>query len=89
MIDHNAQRKEKKLWTEKGPGESIAIHEARDEHDEARFVVTAVERERLSADRTLNEMAVFYRMNSQSRVIEDELKKIRSGDAEPDEAPAA
>ena len=74
VIDHNDVRKAKKLWTEKPAGESITIHEARDEHDEARFVVTAIERERLSAARTLNEMAVFYRMNTQSRVIEDELR---------------
>ena len=72
VISHNRGQKQKTLWTELGEGDPVKIRELDDEHAEARFVVGEIERlvdEGVSRD----EIAVFYRMNSQSRVIEDTL----------------
>ncbi len=72
VIANNRERKPKELWSELGEGEPIHVLEVEDEHAEARLV--AVEIARL-VEEGLNgaEIAVFYRMNAQSRVLEDVL----------------
>jgi DNA helicase II / ATP-dependent DNA helicase PcrA len=78
LIDHNIQRKPKNLWTESEHGSPVVRYKADDEHDEAWFV--AQEIERLVADEaeaSYGEVAVFYRTNAQSRVMEDVF--MRSG----------
>ncbi len=72
VIANNRERKPKELWSELGEGDPIRVLEVEDEHAEARFV--AVEIARL-VEEGLNgsEIAVFYRMNAQSRVLEDVL----------------
>jgi DNA helicase-2/ATP-dependent DNA helicase PcrA len=64
----------KSLWTDVGEGDRIKIRECDDEHAEARFVVAEIER---LADEGVsrNEIAVFYRTNAQSRVLEDMLTR--------------
>src|SRR5256714_831886 len=72
VISHNRERKEKNLWSELGEGEPVHVIEVEDEHAEARFVaaeVAALVEQGLS----LNDVAVFYRTNAQSRVLEDVL----------------
>jgi ATP-dependent DNA helicase UvrD/PcrA len=72
VVSHNRGRLGKKLWTELGEGEKIIVAELDDEHAEARFVAGEIEdlcREGVSQD----EIAVFYRTNAQSRVLEDIL----------------
>ena len=64
LIQHNEFRKPKLLWGEKGAGEFITLYEATDEKDEAEFVIQEI-LEKLKAGRTLNEMAVFYRVHAQ------------------------
>lgn len=76
LIQHNAFRKPKLLWGEKGAGELITLYEATDEKDEAHFVVGEIS-ELQSAGRKLNEMAVFYRVHAQSRVFEDALRRAK------------
>jgi DNA helicase-2/ATP-dependent DNA helicase PcrA len=72
VIQNNRQRLGKKLWTDADKGDLPVIRELEDEHAEARYVAGEVERladEGMSRD----EIAVFYRTNAQSRVLEDTL----------------
>jgi DNA helicase-2/ATP-dependent DNA helicase PcrA len=77
VIERNAKRLKKTLWTENHKGKPLVHEEARDEYDEARAVVRKL-RSRLS-ERSLSykDCAVFYRTNAQSRVFEELL--IREG----------
>jgi ATP-dependent DNA helicase UvrD/PcrA len=76
VIAHNRERKPKDLWSELGDGEPLRVLEVEDEHAEARFV--AVEIARLVEEGfSGSEIAVFYRTNAQSRVLEDVL--VRQG----------
>ncbi len=70
VIDHNRQRKPKRLWTDRGSGERIATYEGQDEHDEAAFVAEEVQLLEQRGIR-LSDIAVFYRTNAQSRVLEE------------------
>lgn len=70
LISYNTNRYEKELWSELGEGETIKLFIGQDEKLEADFVATQVEAHR-SSSISLNQMAVFYRTNAQSRVFED------------------
>ena len=70
VIRHNESRKPKRLWTDEGAGEPIAAYEARDEQDEAAFIADRI-RDLESNGTALSDVAVFYRTNAQSRVIEE------------------
>jgi DNA helicase-2/ATP-dependent DNA helicase PcrA len=72
VIAHNRDQKQKSLWTNAGDGEKIRIRELDDEHAEARYVVGEIER-LVDEGASRAEIAVFYRTNAQSRVIEDTL----------------
>ena len=76
LIAHNRDRLEKRLWTDAGRGEPVTIAELDDEHEEARWVVGEIDR--LVADEGIgrDEVAVFYRTNAQSRVLEDTLVRF-------------
>jgi DNA helicase-2/ATP-dependent DNA helicase PcrA len=71
VIDNNVERKPKSLWTDSGMGERITRYHAEDEGDEATWVAGSARQ--LHADDGINfrEMAVLYRTNAQSRVIEE------------------
>ncbi|MGH9281300.1 MAG: DNA helicase PcrA [Acidimicrobiales bacterium] len=73
LIANNAMRKPKALWTEQVGGEVISRYHAEDEHDEAAWVVGEMRRLHDRHDLTWGEMAVFYRTNAQSRVVEERL----------------
>ncbi len=76
VISNNRERKPKELWSDLGEGEPVRAIEVEDEHAEARFVaagIAALVEEGFSGD----EIAVFYRTNAQSRVLEDVL--VRQG----------
>ena len=74
IVRRNRQRKEKVLWTENREGEMLTLCVAEDEAEEARFVVQKVME---LSDGSYRDIAVFYRINAQSRAIEDELVKNR------------
>ena len=79
VVRKNRYRKEKKLWTENPEGELLTFYVAEDETDEARFIVQKI-MELVSTGesiRAYRDMAVFYRINAQSRAMEDELVKHR------------
>ena len=72
VIAHNRSRKPKSLWSDLGEGDPAHIRELEDEHAEARFVVSEIER-LVDEGGSRDDMAVFYRTNAQSRVLEDML----------------
>jgi ATP-dependent DNA helicase UvrD/PcrA len=76
VISNNRERKPKELWSELGDGEPVRVLEVEDEHAEARFVAAGIAglvEQGFSGD----EVAIFYRTNAQSRVLEDVL--VRQG----------
>ncbi|MFA6001246.1 MAG: DNA helicase PcrA [Thermoleophilia bacterium] len=77
LIHNNSERKSKDLWTDLGEGDAVRVIEVDDEHAEARFVAGEVSRLQQDEGVSLSEIALFYRVNAQSRVIEDML--IRYG----------
>jgi len=72
LIANNREQKPKHLWTDEGEGEPIHIREMEDEHAEARYVAGEIERH-VEGGGSRNDVAVFYRANAQSRVLEDTL----------------
>ena len=70
VITNNAGRTPKRLWTDEGDGDPIVFFEAEDEHEEAAFIAEEIARLRDLGTRP-DEVAVFYRTNAQSRVIEE------------------
>jgi len=66
IISKNKSHPILKLWTKKPGGENIVLYEAKNEHDEAEFIIR-----QLSKYSSYKEMAVLYRTNAQSRVIEE------------------
>jgi len=75
VIVNNAGRKPKDLWTDQGSGPGIVRYHADDEEDEARYVVSEIVRRRDEEQMRLDETAVFYRTNAQSRAVEEQLIK--------------
>ena len=73
VIANNTEQKQKNLWTDAGRGEPVVVAELDDEHAEARYVAGEIERLVSEEDYGRDEVAVFYRMNAQSRVLEDTL----------------
>ena len=78
VIANNRQRKDKFLWSELGEGDPVHVRELEDEHAEARFVVSEIER-LVEQGESRDEIAVFYRTNAQSRVLEDMLVRYGVG----------
>jgi DNA helicase-2/ATP-dependent DNA helicase PcrA len=78
VIGHNRGQIPKELWTDVGEGDPIRVRELADERAEARFVVGDIER-LLDEGGNRQDVAVFYRTNGQSRVLEDELRKQNVG----------
>jgi DNA helicase II / ATP-dependent DNA helicase PcrA len=77
VIGHNKSRKPKTLWTENVGGEPVSTYLATDEHGEASFVVSEMERLMRAEKKAFRDFAVFYRVHAQSRVFEDAM--MRSG----------
>ena len=76
VVRQNRSRKAKVLWTENSGGELVTLYVAGDEGDEARFVVRKILEQRPPIGGTiagLRDIAVFYRINAQSRALEEEL----------------
>jgi len=71
LIEHNVQRKPKSLWTETAEGELAVRFRADDEHEEALFVAEETHRLVEDENHRYADVAVFYRTNAQSRVLED------------------
>jgi len=77
VISHNLQRRRKRLFSEREGGHPIHVYEAENEHDEAAFVATEIDRLVDEEGASMGDVAVFYRTNAQARVLEEVL--IRAG----------
>ena len=75
LIDNNTGRKAKTMWTENPAGETLVLHVAGDQHEEARYVAEQVMRLHTVQRQPYGGMAVLYRTNAQSRVVEEEFLK--------------
>ncbi|UQX87859.1 DNA helicase PcrA [Jatrophihabitans telluris] len=71
VIARNSDRRPKNLWSEAGDGSAIEGYVAENEHDEARWVASTVDRLTDAEQAKPSDVAVFYRTNAQSRVFED------------------
>jgi len=78
VMSNNRGQKHKELWTDVGQGDPVHVRELEDEHAEARFVAGQVERH-VDEGGSRDEVAVFYRANAQSRVLEDTLVRYGVG----------
>ncbi|MBQ3298256.1 MAG: UvrD-helicase domain-containing protein [Bacilli bacterium] len=74
VIKNNKQRKDKKLWTARGEGEKIKYYRSYNERDEAQYVIRKI-KELLNRGTEYKDIAVLYRTNAQSRVVEEEMLK--------------
>ena len=76
LIANNSGRMGKELWTGGGDGEAINLYAAFNEHDEARYVVETIQ-SALNTGLARNDIAILYRSNAQSRVLEEALLRER------------
>ena len=75
VIKHNENKYEKKLWTENDEGNLPIIHKSDDEYDEGRYIVEEINHLRREEYFKYSDFVVLYRMNSQSRAIEEILRR--------------
>ncbi|MFK8271643.1 ATP-dependent helicase [Capnocytophaga stomatis] len=75
IIEHNKTRLEKVVWTANELGEPVKIHRSATDSDEGRFVASSIFENKMLHQMQNGQFAVLYRTNSQSRAIEDALRK--------------
>jgi DNA helicase-2/ATP-dependent DNA helicase PcrA len=75
VISNNEKQKKKKLWTENKEGDLVTLYQTADEKDEAKFVVDEIQRLQKEENMKLDEVAVLYRTNAQSRALEEFFMK--------------
>ncbi|HEX4879444.1 MAG TPA: UvrD-helicase domain-containing protein [Limnobacter sp.] len=73
LIAHNKARLGKDLWTDAGEGEAIRVYEAVSDQDEAAFVIDRIKKLTLEEGYSRSDIAILYRSNAQSRVVEQAL----------------
>lgn len=73
LIDNNQGRLGKELWTDGEEGEPISLYSAYNEYDEARYIVECIEQALRKREVTRDEIAILYRSNAQSRILEEAL----------------
>jgi ATP-dependent DNA helicase UvrD/PcrA len=76
VVERNRERRPKRLWTEIEGGEPVQLSELGDEHEEARWVAAEIERLGEEHGVARSDVAVFYRTNAMSRVLEDTLVRF-------------
>ena len=74
VIKNNQNRKDKNLWSDKGDGDKIKYYRSDSEKDEARFVAKTI-KSLIDSGESLDEIAILYRTNAQSRILEEEMLK--------------
>ncbi len=75
VIRNNETKYEKKLWTDNEQGNKPEVHRADNEYDEASFIVSKINKLKMEEYYKYSDFAVLYRMNSQSRSIEDIFRR--------------
>ena len=76
VIMHNKEQIRKEIWTDNGMGNRIKVIRASDERDEGRLVADSIMNARLADDLEYGDFAILYRTNSQSRALEESLRRL-------------
>jgi superfamily I DNA/RNA helicase len=76
VILHNPRRRPKALWSENGDGQPVRIVAVPDDREEAGYVVGEIQRQQLAKECRWTDFAVIFRMNAQSRLIEENLRRL-------------
>ncbi len=76
LIRHNPRRRDKKLWTSKPGGKTIRLIETPNDREEAQFVTEEIARRNADESEPWESFAVLFRMNAQSRVLEENLRRL-------------
>ncbi len=77
IIKHNSDRHDKSLWTDQGMGDPIEIYTAGDERGEAYYIAQSIRRALDDGPLSPRDIAILYRTNAQSRVLEEHLRAAR------------
>ncbi|HEY1478045.1 MAG TPA: UvrD-helicase domain-containing protein [Chthoniobacterales bacterium] len=77
IIRCNPRRRPKSLWSQNGDGQAIRILQVPDEREEANFVVGEIQKQQLAEQCRWTEFAVIFRMNAQSRLIEEHFRRLK------------
>src|SRR5207249_1519819 len=77
LIRNNPRRREKRLWSEHGAGEKVRLLALPDDREEAQFIADEIFRLQIDERCRWEDFAVLYRMNAQSRALEENLRRLR------------
>ncbi len=77
LIKNNPRRRPKRLWSSSGDGEKVRLIESPNDREEAQFVAEEIQRRHLDRGEPWEEFAVLFRMNAQSRVLEENLRRLQ------------
>nr|MBA2430678.1 UvrD-helicase domain-containing protein [Chthoniobacterales bacterium] len=77
LIKHNPRRRPKRLWSARGDGEKVRLVEAPNDRDEGQFVAEEIQRRHLDSGEPWEQFAVLFRMNAQSRILEENLRRLQ------------
>src|SRR5207237_573507 len=77
VIQKNRDRHDKSLWTDKGMGDPLELYQAGDERGEAYFIARSIRRMLDDGPKSPSDIAILYRTNAQSRVLEEHLRAAR------------
>ena len=75
VIHHNDNRRDKRLWSDKGAGEKIILHEAEDQNDEGRYIIDRINKAIKTDGRKYSDFAVLYRINALGRSLQTGFAK--------------
>lgn len=76
LIANNPRRRPKKLWSAREGGEKVRLIEAPNDREEAQFVVEEMQRQNFADGEAWDNFAVLFRMNAQSRLLEENLRRL-------------
>lgn len=76
VILHNPRRRPKALWSDNGEGQPVRIVSIPDDREEAGYVVGEIQKQKLTEECRWTDFAVIFRMNAQSRLIEENLRRL-------------
>ena len=76
VIFHNPRRRPKALWSDNGEGQPVRIVAIPDDREEASYVVGEIQKQKLTEECRWTDFAVIFRMNAQSRLIEENLRRL-------------
>ncbi|MDQ6625101.1 MAG: UvrD-helicase domain-containing protein [Verrucomicrobiota bacterium] len=77
LIKHNPRRRPKRLWSATGEGEKVRLVESPNDREEAQFVAEEIQRRHADRNEAWEEFAVLFRMNAQSRTLEENLRRLQ------------